>query len=178
MKAIIHDRFGLPSEVLTVADIDKPGFGDDEVLLKVHAASTNPYDWHFVTGTPYITSVEAGFRRPKHQVPGVDVAGTIEAVGSDVTGLQPGDEVFGRAQGAFAEHASTPAEKLVPKPANITFEEAAAARMAAMTALQAVRDKGKVTSGQKVLINGASGGVGTLAAQPRRPARHSRDAHR
>jgi len=165
LKAIFHDRFGLPSEVLSLRDIDKPIVGDDEVLIKVHAASTNPYDWHFVTGTPFITRLGAGTRKPKFNVPGVDLAGTIEAVGSDVRWLMPGDEVFGRAQGAFAEYASTQAGKLVGKPANITFEEAAAARMAAMTALQAVRDKGKVNAGQKVLINGASGGVGTFAVQ-------------
>jgi len=155
----------LPKDVLELRYIDKPKVVDGEVLVKVHAAATNPYDWHFVTGAPYITRLGAGLRKPKFNVPGVDLAGTVEAVGANVTELQPGDEVFGRAYGAFAEYALTPADKLVSKPANITFEEAAAARMAPMTALQAVRDKGNLKAGQKVLINGASGGVGTFAIQ-------------
>lgn len=167
MKAIAHDRFGPPGDVLGLRDVDKPVIdADDAVLVKVHAASVNPLDWHMITGAPYIARIGAGLRRPKQEVPGADVAGTVEAVGADVTRFQPGDEVFGRGStGSFAEFALISEKRTVLKPSNITFEQAATVPIAALTALQGLRDKGKLQAGQKVLINGASGGVGTFAVQ-------------
>jgi NADPH:quinone reductase-like Zn-dependent oxidoreductase len=165
MKAIVRDRYGSP-DVLKLLEIDKPAAADDEVLVRVRASSANPADWHNLTGTPYIARMAFGLPRPKPERLGIDFAGTVEAVGGDVKQFQPGDEVFGARSAAFAEYLVIPEDGgLVSKPANLTFEEAAAAPVAALTALQALRDHGHVQSGQKVLINGASGGVGTFAVQ-------------
>ena len=166
MKAVVYTKFG-PPDVLEIRDIKKPVPNDDQVLVKVHAASVNPYDWHLIRGTPYIMrAMMAGLRKPKDPRVGVDYAGTVEAVGKNVTQLKPGDEVFGNRTGAFAEYVCVRADRAVAlKPANITFEQAAGVPVAGLTALQGLRDKGKVQPGQKVLINGASGGVGTFAVQ-------------
>ena len=163
MKAIVQDRYGKPEAVLGLQEIAKPAVKDGEVLVRVHAASIHVGDWLVVTGVPYIARPAYG--KPKGRVPGTDVAGTVEAVGNGVTGLRPGDEVFGWCTGAFAEYASAPADHFVPKPANLTFQQAAAVGVSASTALQLLRDQGKIKPGQKVLINGASGGIGTFAVQ-------------
>ncbi len=164
MQAIVQDHYGT-QEALQLQDIDKPDIGDGEVLVRVHAASIHIGDWVLIRGLPYFLRLATGPRRPKHRVPGTDIAGTVEAVGKDVTELRPGDEVFGWATGAFAEYVSAPADHFVPKPVNLTFEQAAALGVSATTALQLLRDQCKVQPGQKVLINGASGGVGTFAVQ-------------
>jgi NADPH:quinone reductase-like Zn-dependent oxidoreductase len=164
MKAIVQDRYGSPA-VLEARDIDKPDIGDDEVLVRVHAASIHVGDWILMTGVPYVMRLATGLRRPKHRVPGTDVAGTVESVGKDVRGLRPGDEVFGWGIGAFAEYARATEDHFVRKPTNLTFAQAAAVGVSATTALQLLRDDARVQSGQKVLINGASGGVGTFAVQ-------------
>jgi NADPH:quinone reductase-like Zn-dependent oxidoreductase len=161
MKAIVYDRYGSPE----LREIDRPDVADDGVLIRVHASSVNPADWYAMTGRPYIARPAVGLRKPRHNVLGTDVAGRVEAVGGSVTQLRPGDEVFGAGTGAYAEYLSAPANRLVPKPANLTFEQAAAVPVAALTALQALRDKGRVQAGHRVLINGASGGVGTFAVQ-------------
>jgi NADPH:quinone reductase-like Zn-dependent oxidoreductase len=165
MKAIVYCDYGLAN--LKLADIAKPTPTDDQILVKVHAASVNPLDWHFIEGTPMIMrALGVGLRKPKDPRLGVDFAGTVEAVGKNVTQFKPGDEVFGGRDGAFAEYVCPRADRAVTlKPANISFEQAASVNIAGITALQAVRDKGKVQPGQKVLINGASGGVGTFAVQ-------------
>src|SRR5712671_2261371 len=165
MKAIVHCDYGLAN--LKLEDIEKPVPNDDQILVKVHAVSVNPYDWHFIEGTPKIIRLMGvGLRKPKDTRVGVDFAGTVEAVGKNVTQFKPGDEVFGGRGGAFAEYVCRRAEGAVAlKPASITFEQAASINIAGITALQAIRDKGKVQPGQKVLINGASGGVGTFAVQ-------------
>src|SRR5437660_2215147 len=165
MKAIVYCDYGLAN--LKLQDIEKPAPTDDQLLIRVRAVSVNPYDWHFVEGTPYVMrAMGVGLRKPKDTQLGVDFAGTVEAVGKNVTQFKPGDEVFGGRSGAFAEYVCRRAEGAIAlKPANITFEQAAAVNIAGITALQAIRDKGKVQSGQKVLINGASGGVGTFAVQ-------------
>ena len=164
MKAIVHSRYG-PPDVLELQDIDKPTVNDDEVLVRVHAAAVGKGDWLTVEGLPYIARMRYGLPSPKHKVPGFDVAGYIEAVGSKVTQLQPGDEVFGWCDGSFAEFASVPESQLAPKPANLTFEQAAAVPISGFAALQAVRDTGGVQPGQTVVIIGASGGVGSFAVQ-------------
>ena len=166
MKAVVYTDYGAP-DVLQIMDIKKPVPNDDQILIKVRAASINPLDWHFMEGTPYIMrAIGVGLRKPKDPRLGVDMAGTVEAVGKNVTQFKPGDEVFGGRNGAFAEYVCARADRAVaPKPANITFEQAASVPIAAITALQALRDTGKVQAGQKVLINGASGGVGTFAVQ-------------
>jgi len=163
MKAIVQDRYGKPEAVLGLQEIAKPAVKEGEVLVRVRAASIHVGDWLVVTGVPYIARPAYG--KPKGRVPGTDVAGTVEAVGNGVTGLRPGDEVFGWCTGAFAEYASAPADHFVPKPANLTFQQAAAVGVSASTALQLLRDQGKIKPGQKVLINGASGGIGTFAVQ-------------
>jgi len=165
MKANVYCDYGLPN--LKLADIAKPTPTDDQVLVRVRAASVNPLDWHFIEGTPKIMrAMGVGLRKPKDVRLGVDFAGTDEAVGKNVTQFKPGDEVFGGRDGAFAEYVCPRADRAVAlKPANITFEQAATVNIAGITALQALRDKGKVQPGQKVLINGASGGVGTFAVQ-------------
>ena len=164
MQAIVQDRYG-QADVLRLSDIDKPQIGDDEVLIRVHAASIHVGDWIVMTGVPYVMRMATGLRKPKNPIPGTDVAGTVEAVGQDVQTLRPGDEVFGWGAGAFAEYAHGPADHFVKKPASLTFEQAAAVGVSASTALQLLRDDGNVQPGQKVLINGASGGVGTFAVQ-------------
>src|SRR5213078_3792010 len=165
MRAIVYCDYGLAN--LKLEDVEKPVPNDDQVLVKVHAASVNPLDWHFIEGTPKIMrAMGVGLRKPKDTRLGVDFAGTVEAVGKNVTQFKAGDEVFGGRDGAFAEYVCPRADRAVTlKPANITFEQAASVNIAGITALQAVRDKGKVQPGQKVLINGASGGVGTFAVQ-------------
>src|SRR6266478_217939 len=165
MKAIINCDYGLAH--LKLENIEKPVPNDDQVLVKVRAASVNPYDWHFIEGTPKIIRLMGvGLRKPKDTRVGVDFAGTVEAVGKNVTNFKPGDEVFGGRGGAFAEYVCPRATRAVAlKPSNVTFEQAASVNIAGITALQALRDKGKVQPGQKVLINGASGGVGTFAVQ-------------
>src|SRR5881394_3180786 len=165
MKAIVYCDYGLAN--LKVEEIEKPVPSDDQILVRVRAASVNPYDWHFVEGTPYVMrAMGVGLRKPKDIQLGVDFAGTVEAVGKNVTQFKPGDEVFGGRGGAFAEYVCPRATRAVaPKPANVTFEQAASVNIAGITALQSLRDKGKVQPGQKVLINGASGGVGTFAVQ-------------
>jgi hypothetical protein len=164
MKAIVHSRYGAP-DVLELKDIDKPVINDDAVLVRVHAAAVGKGDWLTVRGLPYIARMRYGLPKPKHPVPGFDVAGRIAAVGSNVTQLQPGDEVFGWCEGSFAEYASVPEGQLVLKPANLTFEQAAAVPISAFAALQALRDTGQVQPGQQVMIIGASGGVGSFAVQ-------------
>jgi NADPH:quinone reductase-like Zn-dependent oxidoreductase len=165
MKAIVHDVYG-PPDVLSLRRIDRPAFGDDQVLVRVRAAAVNPPDWAGVHGVPYIVRAAFGLRRPRNGVRGTDLAGTVEAVGRNVTQLQVGDEVFGRgASGTFAEYAAAPAQHLVPKPAHVTFEQAAAVPMSGLTALQALRDAGRLEPGQSVLIVGAGGGIGTFAVQ-------------
>ena len=164
MKAIVYHRYGSP-DVLECEEIEKPTPGDDEVLIRVRAAAVNPMDWHFVRGTPYFVRMMTGLRRPKDRRLGVDVAGEVEAVGRNVTRLKPGDEVFGVCRGALAEYACAAESKLATKPDNVTFEQAAAVPVAALTALQGLRDKTKIQPGQKVLVNGAAGGVGTFAVQ-------------
>jgi NADPH:quinone reductase-like Zn-dependent oxidoreductase len=164
MQAIVQDSYG-SAEVLEARDIDKPEIADDEVLVRVHAASIHVGDWIVMTGSPFVMRLATGLTKPKNPVPGTDVAGTVEAVGKDVAELRPGDEVFGWCAGAFAEYACARENQLIKKPANLTFEQAAAIGVSASTALQLLRDDGKVQPGQKVLINGASGGVGTFAVQ-------------
>jgi NADPH:quinone reductase-like Zn-dependent oxidoreductase len=178
VKAVVYDTYGSP-DVLRLTEIDQPVARDDQVLLRVRATSVNAADWHLMRGLPYLVRLINGLRKPsKATVLGSDIAGQVEAVGKDVTRFRPGDEVFGRtraalrpdrrdvvAAGGCAEYACVSDDVLVPKPANLTFEQAAAVPLAALTALQALRDKGGVQPGQNVLINGASGGVGTFAVQ-------------
>jgi NADPH:quinone reductase-like Zn-dependent oxidoreductase len=163
MRAAVRKRFG-PPNVVEVRDIERPEPGDDEVLVRVRAASLNLGDWYAVVGRPYIGRMDMGVRAPKEERLGTDYAGVVEAVGKDVTGFAAGDEVFGGRTGAWAEYIVAKADRaIVPKPANVSFEEAAAVPVAALTALQALRDRAHVQPGQKVLVNGASGGVGTFA---------------
>jgi len=165
MKGIVYRCYGSP-DVLRYENIAKPTAADNEVLVKVHAASVNPLDWHEMEGTPYLVRLDDGFGKPDDPRLGVDFAGTVEAVGKSVTRFKPGDEVFGGRNGAFAEYVAVrEARAIALKPANVTFEQAASVPIAAITALQALRDKGHIHAGQKVLINGASGGVGTFAVQ-------------
>jgi NADPH:quinone reductase-like Zn-dependent oxidoreductase len=167
MKSIVQDRYGpAPEDVLRLAEIDKPTIGPDEVLVRVHAASVDRGTWHVMAGLPYPIRIAGfGLRRPKSSNPGRCVAGTVEAVGTNVTGFKPGDEVFGICSGSFAEYGRARADKIAPKPTNLSFGQAAAVPISGLTALQAVRDHGRVQAGQKVLIVGASGGVGTFAVQ-------------
>jgi len=164
MLAMVQDTYG-SAEVLELRDIDKPAIGDDHVLVRVRAAGVNPADWAVMSGLPYIARPVYGMRKPKNAVRGTDVAGQVEAVGTGVTRFRPGDEVFGWCVGAYAEYASVSEGALVLKPANLTFEQAASVPMAGLVALQALRDQGNVQAGQTVLINGASGGIGTFAVQ-------------
>lgn len=165
MKAMVQSAYGSPDDVLSLEDVAKPVAKDDEVLLRVGAAGVNWADWSAVRGMPYIMRLMYGLRKPRNGVGGLDVAGTVEEVGAKVTTLQPGDEVFGQCQGAFAEYGRAKAKNLAPKPRGLTFEQAAAVPMAGLVALQALRDVGKVQPGQKVLVNGASGGIGTFTVQ-------------
>jgi NADPH:quinone reductase-like Zn-dependent oxidoreductase len=165
MEAIVQDVYG-STEVLTLKDIAQPEVGNKEVLVRVHAAGVDRGAWHLMTGRPYLLRIAGyGLRRPKNPVRGREVAGVVEAIGADVTRFRPGDAVMGIGEGTFAEYARAREDKLVPKPASLTFEQAAAVPISAGTALQAVRDQGKVQPGQKVLVIGASGGVGTFAVQ-------------
>jgi NADPH:quinone reductase-like Zn-dependent oxidoreductase len=165
MKAIVRDTYG-SADTLELRDVDKPEIGDDEALVRVHAAGLDQGVWHVMTGLPYpIRLAGYGLRAPKTPVIGADVAGVVESVGNDVTNFRPGDEVFGIGKGTFAEYARAPESKLAPKPANLTFEQAAAVAVSGLPALQGLRDHGRVEPGQKVLIIGASGGVGTYAVQ-------------
>ena len=172
MKAIVQDGYGAPERVLELKEVDRPSVGDDDVLIRVRATSVNTPDWITVAGVPYILRLQSGLRRPSTAVRGTDVAGVVEAVGKNVTDLQPGDEVFGSlwdntlsTLGTFAELTVAPASQLIKKPATLSFEEAGASVMSGLTALIAMRDVGQVGPGTKVLINGASGGVGTFAVQ-------------
>ena len=164
MRAIVSDRYG-PPEVLKCVEIEKPAPGESEVLIKVRAASVNPYDWHFMRGLPYFIRLMAGLSRPRVRRLGVDGAGYVEAVGRNVTQFKTGDAVFGACRGAFGEYACASERALTRKPDNVSFEQAASVPIAALTALQGLRDKGKIQPGSKVLINGAAGGVGTFAVQ-------------
>ena len=165
MKAIVRERYG-PPDVLELRDVERPAIDDDSILIRVRAASINAYDWHMMRGRPSLVRIVAGLRKPKSTAMGVDVAGQVEAVGKNVKQFRPGDEVFGSRSGSLAEYVrGTSQSFLVPKPARLTFEQAAAVPMAASTALQGLRNKGQIKPGQKVLINGASGGVGTFAVQ-------------
>ena len=164
MKAAVYRRYG-PPNVVKIDEVQKPSPKDNEVLLKVRAASVNPLDVGLMKGKPHAFRLLFGLRKPRLTRPGVDVAGQVEAVGRNVTRFKPGDEVFGSCRGAFAEYACTHSSKLVIKPANVTFEQAASVPVAALTALQGLRDKGHIQPGQKVLINSAAGGVGTFAVQ-------------
>ncbi len=164
MKAIVQRRYGTP-EVLALAELATPEPDAGEVLVRVHAAGVNSGDWHLLRGVPYLMRLMFGLRGPRRRVPGIDIAGRVEAAGGDVAGLRPGDEVFGWCQGAFAEYAAVPADNLIEKPAALDFEGAAAVGDSAFTALDAVRDRGEVAAGQRVLVNGASGGVGSFAVQ-------------
>ena len=164
MKAAVYTRYG-PPDVLQIRDVEKPVPRDTEVLIRVRAASVNLLDWYFMRGMPYFLRIMAGLSKPKDKRLGVDVAGEVEAVGRNVMQFKPGDEVFGACRGAFAEYACTSESALVMKPGNVTFEQAASVPVAAFTALQGLRDKGQIQPGQKVLINGAAGGVGTFAVQ-------------
>ncbi|MGI8828972.1 MAG: NAD(P)-dependent alcohol dehydrogenase [Candidatus Limnocylindria bacterium] len=164
MKAIVYRTYGSP-DVLKLQEVDKPMPGDGDVLVRVQAASVNPLDWHLLRGLPYIVRPTAGWRKPKRNIPGVDVAGVVEAVGRNVTRLKPGDEVFGEKSRACAEYVCGSEKLFVRKPVNLTPEQAAAVPVGAITALQALREKGGIQAGQTVLINGASGGVGTFAVQ-------------
>ena len=167
MKAMVYHDYGTPDN-LELQEIKVPAVNDDQVLVKVHAASVNALDWHFLTGTPFLARIMAGgLLKPKQKILGVDLAGRVQAVGANITRFQPGDEVFGGcgSGGAFAEYVCAGQEEIQPKPVNVTFEEAAATGAAAHTALQGLRDRGQIRTGQNVLINGASGGVGTFAVQ-------------
>lgn len=165
MKAVVYRCYGAP-DVLSYEDVEKPTPADNEVLVRIRAAAVNPLDWHYMRGSPYLMRLGSGLGAPTDPRFGVDFAGTIEAVGKSVTRFQTGDDVFGGRNGAFAEYVTVPEDRaLALKPANVSFEQAASVPIAAVTALQALRDSGKLASGQKVLINGASGGVGTFAVQ-------------
>lgn len=164
MKAIVQDHYG-SEDVLQFRDIDRPVIGNGDVLVRVHAASIHIGDRLIMQGSPFLVRLATGLGRPKQPIPGTDIAGTVEAVGNDVARFKVGDEVFGWTSGAFAEYASVPEDHLAAKPARLSFEEAAAVGVSATVALQLLRDEGKVKPGQKVLINGASGGVGTYAVQ-------------
>jgi len=165
MRAVVHRCYG-PADVLRVEQVARPALADDQVLVRVRAASVNPLDWHYMRGEPYIVRLDAGVGAPTDIRMGEDFAGTVEAVGRSVRRFKVGDEVFGARSGAFAEYVSVPEDRaVVLKPAGVTFEQAAAVPIAAVTALQALRDNGNIRSGEKVLINGASGGVGTFAVQ-------------
>jgi NADPH:quinone reductase-like Zn-dependent oxidoreductase len=165
MKAIVYTRYGSP-DILEFKEVEKPLPNDDEVLVKIQAASVNALDWHMLTADIFLVRFNSGLFKPKYNIPGADIAGVVEAVGKNVTQFRPGDEVYGDIfQGGFAEYAVCPEKDLAPKPAGVSFEAAAAVPVAGLTALQGLRDSGKIQAGQKVLVNGAAGGVGTFAVQ-------------
>ena len=165
MRAVVQSKYGAAHDVLEFREIDKPVIKEDEVLVRVRAAGVNAADSFIMRGVPYLVRIVYGLRQPRNGVRGTDVAGTVEGVGKDVTQFQPGDEVLGWCEGSFAEYVCAAENNFVSKPANLTFEQAAAVPMAGMVALQALRDMGKVRPGQKVLVNGASGGIGTFTVQ-------------
>jgi len=166
MRAAVHDRFGPPDDVIEIRDVERPTPGPGEILVRVEAAGANIAEWYGVVGRPYAGRVAMGLRRPKTPTIGADLAGRVEAVGDGVTRFRPGDEVFGARSGAFAEYVCAREDRaVVPKPASLTFQEAASVATAATTALQGLRDKGGLAAGQRVLVNGASGGIGTFAVQ-------------
>jgi NADPH:quinone reductase-like Zn-dependent oxidoreductase len=165
MKAVVHHRYGPPSQILHLEEVERPTVGDADVLLRVGAAAVNWADWALTNGIPYMLRLPYGLRAPRQGIRGTDVAGTVEQVGQAVSGLRPGDEVFGWCTGAFAEYVVTAADHLVTKPASLPFEQAAAVPMAGMVALQALRDIADVQPDDHVLVNGASGGIGTFAVQ-------------
>jgi NADPH:quinone reductase-like Zn-dependent oxidoreductase len=165
MQALVQERYGPPAAVLTLREVERPTIGDDGILVRVRASSANAMDWHLVRGAPILVRLGEGLLRPKQMTPGVDVAGVVEAVGREVTELKPGDEVFGARSGAMAEYVAGRLRDFVRKPANLTFEQAAAIPVAATTALQGLRDQGDVEAGQSVLVLGAGGGVGSFAVQ-------------
>ncbi len=166
MRAIIQHRYGPPEQVLTLGEAERPVPEPDQVLVRVHASSANPWDWHFIRGEPlFMRPTGLGVRRPRFAIPGGDVAGTVEEVGSEVEGFQAGDQVIGFGHGAFAEYVCVRQARLAPKPPSLTFEQAATVPLAGCTALQGLRDAGALQSGQRVLIVGASGGVGSFAVQ-------------
>lgn len=164
MKAIVYHSYGSP-DVLQLEEVKKPAATDDQALVRIHATAVTPFDWHFLTGTPFVARFFAGLLKPKHEILGHDLAGRVEAVGENVTRFEPGDEVFGHSDtaGGYAEYVSVPEAQLSLKPASLSFEEAAAVPLSALTALTCLCGLGQIKAGQKVLINGASGGVGTLA---------------
>jgi NADPH:quinone reductase-like Zn-dependent oxidoreductase len=164
MKAIVYDHYG-PPDVLRFEEIEKPVPTDDQLLIQVRASSVNPYDWHFIRGTPSLIRIFAGLRAPKFRRLGADLAGVVEAAGRNITTFKPGDAVFGTAKGSFAEYVCAPESTLALKPENISWQQAATVPIAGITALQGLRDKGRILKGQHVLINGAAGGVGTFAVQ-------------
>lgn len=164
MQAIVQERYG-SADVLELKEIDRPEVADDELLVKVHAAGLHQGDWHLMTGLPYIARLGLGLRKPKSRIRGMDLAGTVEAVGKAVTQFRPGDDVFGWSDGTFAEYARAPESNFVPKPSRLTFEQAAAVPNSAMAALHGLRDAGRIKAGQNVLIIGAAGGVGSFAVQ-------------
>ena len=165
MQAIVNEEYGGP-EVLELRDVDAPALDPDGILVRVRASSVNAYDWHVMRGLPYLVRLSEGRGRPKQQIRGVDVAGVVEAVGENVTAFHPGDEVFGAKAGALAEYVCAgPKTVLAAKPAGLTFEQAAAIPLAGVTALQSLRDRGRLEAGQRVLVNGAAGGVGTFSVQ-------------
>jgi NADPH:quinone reductase-like Zn-dependent oxidoreductase len=163
MKAIVHNTYGSP-DVLELQEIEKPDLADDGVLVRVRAASLNPADWYRLTGRPYLARAQMGLIKPKDRLLGLDFAGTVEAAGRDATQFRPGEDVFGGTRGTLAEYVCV-SVAVAPRPPSLTFEQAAAVPLAALTALQGLRDQGQIQPGQKVLINGASGGVGTFAVQ-------------
>lgn len=169
MKAAIYRKYGFPRDVLRLEEVVKPVPKDDEVLVKIHASSLNQYDWHLMTADIFLVRLSMGLFQPKNNIPGADIAGRVEKVGRNVRQFKPGDDVFGDisacGSGGFGEYVSVQEKHLAPKPANVTYEEAAAIPMAALTALQGLRDEGKIQPGQKVLIQGSSGGVGSFAVQ-------------
>jgi len=164
MKAIVQDRFGSP-DVLQLREVEEPRAGDGEVVVAVRAASVNPADWYAMTGMPWVARAQMGLRGPRSGRVGIDLAGAVAAVGAGVTRFSPGDEVFGTGDGTLAEYVAVAEDTLARKPARLSFEQAAAVPVAALTALQGLRDKGRLRPGQRVLVNGASGGVGTFAVQ-------------
>ena len=166
MKAVVYHEYGSP-DVFSFANVDLPSVKDDEVLVHVRASSVNPWDWHFMRGSPIVARMVSGLRKPRQPILGADVAGRVEAVGRNVTQFHPGDEVYAfvSSSGCFAEYVSVPASIVGHKPTNLTFEQAAAVPLAGLTALQSLRDQGRIEPGMKVLINGSSGGVGSFGVQ-------------
>ena len=165
MKAIVQARYGAPLDVLELREVEMPRVGERDVLVRVHAASVNALDWHTTRGMPYFLRTFLGLRTPRHAIRGIDLAGRVEAVGAEVTELAPGDEVFGGTDGSFAEYATTTPGRLARKPAGLTFGQASTLHVAALTALQGLRDAARLEAGQSVLVHGAGGGVGTFAVQ-------------